>query len=164
MSQNVTIRTATPADRAAIGRLWQELMEFHYQLDPERFELTEDALEIHLRWLDEWLADPDRIVLVADTGGEIVGYIMGNPDEGPPVYKRRWHGAIHDTCVATIWRRRGVGRKLVAALLDWFRERGMPEVRVSAWATNRVSNAFWRAMGFEPKTIGMNLRLDLSGE
>ena len=107
MSDAVQIRRATPADRAAVGRLWRELMEFHYRLDPRGFELREEALDIWLPWLDEWLADPERIVLVADTGGEVVGYIRAKPEEGPPVFKRRRHGAIWDTCVTQALRRRG---------------------------------------------------------
>lgn len=162
MSDAAEIRRATPGDRAAIGLLWQELMEFHYQLDLRAFEMREDALDIWLRWLDEWLTDPDRIVLVADTGHELVGYIMGKLDEGPPVFKRRQHGAIHDTCVAASCRRRGVGRKLVAALLDWFRERGLTEVHVGAAACNPVSNAFWRKMGFEPHMVQMRRLVDLA--
>jgi ribosomal protein S18 acetylase RimI-like enzyme len=163
MSQDITIRRATPADRAAIGRLWQELMAFHHQLDPEAFELREDALDIWLPWLDEWLADPDRIVLVADTGRALVGYTMGRPEEGPPVFKRHRHGAIWDTCVTQALRRRGVGRKLVAALVDWFRERGLAEAHVSAAARNPVSNAFWRAAGFRPHMIQMRRLVDLDG-
>ena len=162
MSDDPHIREATLEDSAAIGRLWQELMEFHYQLDLRAFEMREDALEIWLRWLDEWLTDPDRIVLVADTGHELVGYIMGKPDEGPPVFKGRHYGAIHDTCVAASCRRRGVGRKLVAALLDWFRERGLTEVHVGAAAYNPVSNAFWRKMGFQPHMIQMRRHITTS--
>jgi GNAT superfamily N-acetyltransferase len=160
MSGSVQIRQATPADRAAIGRLWQELMEFHYQLDPRGFEMTDNALEIWLRWLDEWLADAERTVLVADSGGDVIGYIMGRQEEGPPVFERRAYGAVWDTCVAASWRRRGVGRKLVARLLDWFGERGMTEVHVSAAASNPVSNAFWHQMGFEPHMIQMRRSLE----
>ncbi len=155
MTGPVRVRTATPADRAAIGRLWQELMDFHTHLDPEVFDLRDDALAIWLDWLDEWLADLDRVVLVADAGSEVVGYIMGKPEEGPPVYKRRQYGAVHDTCVTQTWRRRGVGQALVVALLEWFRARGLVEAQVGAAARNPVSNPFWRAMGFNPHMVQM---------
>ncbi|UCC67838.1 MAG: GNAT family N-acetyltransferase [Armatimonadota bacterium] len=162
MTESVTIRRATADDRAALGALWHELMDFHYQLDPEGFQMRADALDIWLPWLDEWLADPERVVLVADAGHHLVGYIFGKPEEGPPVYERRNHGAISEVCVTAGWRRRGLGRQLVAALLDWFRERGLTEVHVSAATCNPVSNAFWRAMGFHPHTVQMRRALAMA--
>ncbi len=155
MTQDIAIRRATPADRAAIGRLWQELMDFHRGLDPDAFALADDALSRWLEWLDILMADENRVILVAVAGTGIVAYVHGTVDEGLPVYRQRRHGTICEICVTEGWRRRGVGSGLVAALSDWFRERGLTAVHVGAAACNPVSNAFWRRMGFEPYTILM---------
>ncbi len=156
MTQDVTVRRATPADRVALGRLWRELMDFHCRLDPDAFALADDAPSSWLDWLDTAMPDADRVVLVAETDEGIVGYTHGTVDERPPVYRDRHHGTICEICVTEGWRRRGVGSGLVAALLDWFRERGLTAVHVGAAACNPVSNAFWRRMGFEPYTVLMH--------
>ena len=161
MSNDFRIRQASPTDRAAIGRLWQELMDFHSGLDPDAFLLAPGALDAQLRFLDERMADEDSMVLVADTGQTLVGFIVGRLEEGPPVYQHRQHGAIWDTCVTQSWRRRGVGRKLVADLLDWFRQRGLRDVDVGAAACNPLSNAFWHALGFRPHMIRMRRAVDV---
>lgn len=162
MRGSFEIRRATSTDREAIGRIWQELMAFHADLDPEAFELRDDALSIWLDALDKWTEDPERIVLVADAGTELVGYTIGKHDEGPPVYRRRKHGTICDTCVTRNWRRRGVGHALVVALLKWFRENGLTEVHLGAAACNPVSNAFWRKMGFHPHMTQMRRHITTS--
>jgi len=155
MSDAAQIRRAVPADRAALGGLWGELMDFHRGLDPNTFALADDALSRWLEWLDMLMADENRVVLVAAAGADIVGYVHGTVDERPPVYRQRRHGTICEICVTEGWRRRGVGSRLVAALFDWFRERGLTAVHVGAAACNPVSNAFWRHMGFEPYTVLM---------
>lgn len=164
MTDQPRIRQATAADRAAIGRLWRELMDFHHQFDDRAFALVPDAAEIWLRQLDASLADDSSLVLVAEVDGRLIGYAAGNLSEAKPMFQHGPYGAIGTFYVTETWRRRGIGRRLVARLLDWFRQRGMPEARVTAWASNPVSNAFWRAMGFQPKTIGMNLVLDRPGD
>jgi len=153
------IRPATADDRQAIGRLWQELMTFHAALDPTEFTVKEGALSLWLEWLDSNIEGEDSAVLVADAGGEIVGYILGRVGERPPVYQDRALGEIHEISVTQTWRRRGVGRQLVAGLLDWFHERDLTRIRVSAAACNPTSNAFWRAMRFEPATNYMRRRI-----
>jgi GNAT superfamily N-acetyltransferase len=164
MTATVHIRPATPDDRAAIGRLWRELMDFHHQFDDRAFALVPDAAEIWLRQLDASLTDDNCLVLVAEVEGQLVGYAVGDLSEAKPMFQHGPYGAIGTFYVTATWRRRGIGRRLVERLLAWFHQRGMPEARVTAWASNPVSNAFWRALGFQPKTIGMNLLLDRPGD
>ena len=160
MSDQVTVRRATEEDRDAIGRLWQEMMDYHCTLDPEVFALAEDALSCWLEWFDTILPEENRIVLVAEADGQLIGYIHGTVGETPPVYAQRKHGALVEISVTASWRRRGVGGKLVAALFDWFRERGLAEVRVSRSAHNPLATAFWREMGFEPHMVQMRRELE----
>lgn len=160
MTETIQIRTAARHDRGALGRLWQELMDFHYELDPQAFAPSEDALSCWLEWLDKLMADENRAILVAETDEGLAGYIHGTVDERPPVYEERRHGSICAICVGEDWRRRGVGQALVVALFEWFRNRGLAHVHLSAAACNPVSNAFWRAMGFRPHMVQMRRSLE----
>ncbi len=160
MSDQVTVRRATAADREAIGRLWQEMMDYHCTLDPEAFALAEDALSCWLEWFDTILPDENRAVLVAEADGQPVGYVHGTVGETPPVYAQRKHGAIVEISVTSGWRRRGVGGKLVAALFDWLRQRQLAEVRLGRPPRNPLATAFWRKMGFEPYMVQMRRVLE----
>jgi len=160
VAQEVTIREATPDDSAAIGRLWQELMSFHRDFDPRRFCLAPDALHTWDQYLAEHMRDEGRLVLVAEAHGHVVGYALAGVGQDPPVFSTAPHGLVGDFCIAAQWRRRGLGRQLFAGLVSWFRARGLREVRLSAHASNPVSNAFWQAMGFQPYLIRMRRSLE----
>jgi ribosomal protein S18 acetylase RimI-like enzyme len=155
MNDDLRVRDATLEDRGAIGRLWREMMEFHADHDPRFFHLKPDALDIWLEHLDECMSDEENAILVAEAGGELVGFAMGRPGEDPPPFASPRHGFVTNFAVTAAWRRRGVGRRLVAALAEAFRAQGITEMRLTVAAGNPASNAFWREMGFEPWMVSM---------
>jgi GNAT superfamily N-acetyltransferase len=157
MSATVTIRTATFEDREGLAELWQELMDFHRDLDPGAFDLAPDAQSRWIEDFDEWLVDEHRRLLVADTGSGIVGFIIGVIGGRRSIYEQLSQGMIGDTCVTKGWRRRGVGTLLVRELVAWFRGRGVSHICVHLAAANPISNSFWREMGFQPFMVQMRL-------
>jgi GNAT superfamily N-acetyltransferase len=128
--------------------LWEEMMDYHARLDP-RFRPASDGRDHFRTTLREWMADDTTRVLVAEHSGELVGYTIGRTAENPPVFEMRFLGHVSDICVAPKWRRRGIGRKLFAALRKWFRRQGYVVVQLNLAALNPVSQAFWREMGFQ---------------
>ncbi len=155
VNDQVEVRPAMAADREAVGRLWQEMMEFHRECDPRFFRLKPEALDIWIEHLDECLLDTRQFVLVAEASGELVGFAMGRPNEDPPVFESPPHGFVTNFAVTEAWRGKGVGRRLFEAAVEEFRKRGFAEVRLSMAALNPVSDAFWRKLGFEPYQVYM---------
>ncbi len=149
------MRKATVADRAAIGKLWLEMMEFHAQCDPRFFRMKPDALDIWLRHLDDCLASEGEFVFVADAGHELAGFAMGRPGEDPPPFASSPHAFVTNFAVTSTWRRRGIGRLLFEALLAEFGRHGLSDIRLSVSALNPASQPFWREMGFEPYMVTM---------
>jgi len=161
MAVEVTIRKAVPADRAAIGELWWEMMVFHRECDARAFRLKPraEATEIWLRHLAECMDDEKQIVLVADAGGELVGFGMGRLGEDPPCFDLPPHGFVTNFFVSERLRRRGIGRRLYEALAERFRGNEVAEIRLGVAAGNPASNAFWRELGFEPAMVTMRRAL-----
>jgi len=144
----VIVRRATFNDLEPVLDLWQEMMDYHARLD-KRFQPAADG-RVHFRQaVQEWMLDDLWRVLVALDGDEVVGYIIGHLADNPPVFETRHYGFISDICVATDWRRSGVGRQLFAAIRDWFRRHGITVIQLNVAALNPVSRAFWRKMGFQ---------------
>ena len=160
MTEEVRIRRAAMEDREAVGQLWLELMTHHAGLDPEAFRLADDALAQWYEIFEGRLVNENSLLLVAEAGGQVVGFIKGSIGEDGPVLVRRPYGYVGEISVTARYQRHGVGKRLYEALVARFRERGFAEIRLQISAHNPVSDAFWRAMGFSPYLLHMRCPLD----
>jgi len=146
--KGVVVRRARVGDLEAVLDLWEEMMAFHAKLDP-RFGPAKAGRAYFRETLREWMHDDNCTVLVAVTGGEVVGYTVGRIAENPPVFVMRHYGHVSDICVASHLRRAGIGNKLFAAACDWFRSQGLTVVQLNTASFNPVSRAFWKKIGFQ---------------
>jgi ribosomal protein S18 acetylase RimI-like enzyme len=60
---------------------------------------------------------------------------------------------VSDICVAEGHRRRGVGRRLLAAFEAAMRGRGCRQLRICSKATNHAALAAYAAAGFQPYEV-----------
>ena len=78
--------------------------------------------------------------IVAVGGGEVIGSIhVGVSGHG--------YGEI-GMAIAREWRNRGVGSALMAAAIDWARERGLHKLSLGVFAHNAAGLALYRKYGF----------------
>jgi len=146
----VVVREARPADLPALARLGAGLARWHHRLDPGRF-FTVDGLEEGYRWwLGKELRNRRAVVLVAARGRRAVGYAYGR------IQPRDWNtlrekcGVGVDLVVVPAFRRRGLGRRLVEALVERLAARGAPRVVIDVADGNPRAQAAFRRMGFRP--------------
>lgn len=154
------VRRATPADLAAIGRLGALLVRAHYEFDPERFmRPTSGTAAGYGSFLGTQLDDPDVAVLVAERGGEVIGYAYAGVEERDYMALRDRAGMLHDIIVDPSARRAGAGRRLLDAALAFLKSRGMPRVVLSTAAHNEPAQKLFAAAGFRPTMIEMTREL-----
>jgi GNAT superfamily N-acetyltransferase len=144
----VMVREAESEDREAVIRLWKEMMDFHAPIDG-RLRLGSGWRNEVARATRHWLRDRDTRLLVADSAGGVIGFVLGGVVDVVYGLKLSTHGHIAHLCVAGDWRRRGVGRLLCSSLRTWFLDRGMLSVHAYVSHFSPVSQGFWRALGFE---------------
>jgi ribosomal protein S18 acetylase RimI-like enzyme len=94
-----------------------------------------------------FLMGDQPLARVAEVGGRIVGVVIGEI--------RSWEFHLPPTGWITVlmvdpdYRRQGIGRRLLAEALDYFRERGVRSVRTMVgWSDGDVLS-FFTAMGFD---------------
>jgi ribosomal protein S18 acetylase RimI-like enzyme len=146
----VGVRPATPHDLDAIADMWVQMIDHHEQIDARIWKRADDGRQTFRGYVADSLSRDDRRVLVAEADGRAVGFLMGLiTGNHPPLVKRTW-GAIGDAFVLPALRRRGIGRRLVEAAIEWFTEKHVDGVKLSAAIANDAGSAFWQAMGFEP--------------
>jgi [ribosomal protein S18]-alanine N-acetyltransferase len=123
----VTVRPGRSEDLAAVRALDVEAFGIDAWSEPA--------------WRDEWDQVPDlRHLVVAVEAGEIVGFgllaaVAGVAD-------------LHRIAVTAPWRRRGVGRALVEALLAEARARRCDRMLLEVEAANEAALALYDRLGF----------------
>jgi len=132
---------------------------------PDAFTITVEAERHKPVWwwrdrLQSTCADPRRLALVAEVGGEPVGSVLGVVD---PAERALAH--LYALWVARDARRTGVATALIDAICSWARERGASTIDLSVTVGNDGAMALYERCGFvdtgerEPLRAGSPLRL-----
>jgi GNAT superfamily N-acetyltransferase len=141
------IRRATRDDTDAIARLWRELLDLHAGIDPVHGLRGGGgaALAVEVR---RALGAAAAALWVAEQHAGVVGFCLARHEQAPPLAVEASRVVVTELLVERTARRRGIGRALVAAALDWARAGGAARVEVRVAARNAEGQAFWRAQGF----------------
>ena len=112
------------------------------------------------RWRAEFFADPRHHLAVAVDGGTVVGMVSGvhyvHPDKAPELW-------INEVGVAPSHQRRGIARRLLAAMLAHARALGCGEAWVLTDAGNHAAMRLYASAGGTeqaPQPVMFNFRLD----
>ena len=143
----VAVRAARPEDWLAVQSLLRELDELHAELVPAYFR---PATRTERDWRT-LLGDSTALVLVAlDDVERPVGFlslrVYDTPADPTMVPRRRGH--VETLVVSASQRRRGIGRRLLAAAADWARARGATEMVLTTWVGNAEADAFYEKLGY----------------
>ena len=122
------LRRMTLADYDEIIALWRATEGIGLNESDER-----EAIGAYLA------RNPD-LSFVAVAGGRTVGAVLGGHDG------RR--GYLHHLAVTPDWRRRGLGRALVEAVLAELKQCGMLKCNIFLYAHNDTGRAFWENHGW----------------
>ena len=124
------IRPAHDNDRLPLAVLFAAVAE-------ERDGIaTEPPVDVEAR-AASWTIDG---ILVAVAGAEIVGSLY--------LDRSRFGFGDIGMAVAREWRGRGVGSALLAAAIEWARERGLHKLSLGGFAHNDAAIALYRKFGF----------------
>lgn len=138
MTQKLAIERCSDLDQPG----W---LEFRLALWPDA------TADDHRGYMAISLAQPERFLqlMMYDEARNPVGFIEGsirgdyvNGTETSPV------GFVEGVYVAPDWRRRGVARRLFAAIGDWAKARGCRELASDALLENEASQRAHAALGF----------------
>ena len=155
----VTIREGKQSDLQQVSSLWLEMINIHQSLNDRAWEPAPNGPEKYRECMEETLAQEERVLLVAEVEGEVVGFTHGSLGNSPPPMAPRRIGFITDLAVTASHRRHGIGRQLAETIIQRFAQRDADEVKLGAAISNQPAITFWRALGFEPLTYGMGRQL-----
>ncbi len=131
---SVGIRQAVVEDIAALLPLLRQLFSIE-----EDFVFDQESQHAGLELM---IASVDAVIMIAETNYKVIGMATGqtviSTAEGGPAL------LIEDVIVAESHRRSGVGGKLLSALADWSKRRGMKRMQLLADKNNEPAICFYK--------------------
>jgi ribosomal protein S18 acetylase RimI-like enzyme len=150
---------------ATLGRLGALLVTEHHLFDPQRCVAPRaDMAEVYGRFLGGQAEQPDKLVLVAELDGEVVGYAYAGVEGNDYMALRGPAGVIYDLVVDPAHRRQGIGAGLLDAAQAALAARGEPRVVLSTADRNIVAQQMFEKAGFRRTMIEMTRELREAGE
>lgn len=143
-----TLRRGRNEDWPGVAALLREIDELHAALAPSFFR---SAPRAELEWR-RLLADAHAAGFVVPGPGPepVVGVVMVRVYDTPaePSMQPRRRGHVETLVVGARSRRRGIGRRLLAAASEWARGQGAVEMVLTTWSGNDVADAFYQRLGY----------------
>jgi L-amino acid N-acyltransferase YncA len=136
----ITTRTARVSDAKAIQEIYAPIV----QQTAISFEESAPPVEEMAKRIAECLET--HAYLVAEKGGQVVGYAYGSPHRARAAYRRSVDTTVY---IAAECRRAGVGRALYGALLPQLQQRGFHAAFAGIALPNEGSVRLHEAVGFE---------------
>jgi len=129
--QTPSIRDAVTQDGTALLSLWHEAE-------------TEPGHTDDLQSIDQLIRYDPGAVIVADLDGRIVGSVIAGWDG--------WRGSIYRLAVAPLYRRQGLGRKLVRAAESRLAALGAVRLQAIVVENDVRATSFWRSTDWAEQT------------
>ncbi len=157
-----SIRSATLEDVDEIVGLYSKVIEALSRIPPKGFgETLKSPLDIHeeKEVLGRFLRERDTVLLVAEQGSVIVGFlaaaIVREPDDlvSPPYL------TVQYIYVDERARGLGVAKSLMRSVETWALERGIHTIELRVWSDNEPAKNLFQSLGYIPLEIRMAKRL-----
>ncbi|HZK07208.1 MAG TPA: GNAT family N-acetyltransferase [Bacteroidales bacterium] len=146
------IRKAKLQDIEQVTNYGLILLKQHSDLDPY-FVPTDAVEEVYRDFMERSLLSEDRLLLVAEIDGKIVGYAAAEIQARSPIFRIAKNGYINDVFVEEEFRKLGIAREFLTELKKWFESKGIKHVELSVLADNEVGKKTWAKFGFETYEI-----------
>lgn len=145
----VVVREATPEDSEALLAMWTEMRDLGGRMERVMPGPGDVALRDRLACVS---ADPETRALVAVVDGEVAGMALLTASAFAPLFEQRAVHA-HYLHVRDGFRRRGVGKALLAAAVAFADEVGAEHVMTSVLPQLRETQRFYARLGFSPVVV-----------
>ncbi len=158
---DILIRAPRVGDGDGLARCWLDAGAYYAAANPALFQVPEaDGLG---EWFEERLAatSDDRLMLVAEKDGQVVGYVLAAIQHPSPAAPRNFLRELGQVrvyvdilVVQAAYRRHGIGTQLMEAVEEWARDRGSNVVLLDTYIGSALSVPFYeRRMGYSRRSL-----------
>ena len=151
----ITIRPARTSDLDNLLKFEQAIIE------TERpFDVTlRSGDDVHYYDLAALIASPDAEVVVAEIDSKVIGSGSARIERSDDYLKHRTYSYLGFMYVVPEHRGKGVNKKVIAALENWSRSRGVKEMRLEVYDANAGAVTAYEKAGYAKLTVWMRKEL-----
>lgn len=161
-ANRIRIRAAVAEDADGIATVFLDSAAHHNRLDPARYFVPEHgAIADRYRNRRQHSAEKESSTLVAELGGDIVGFIDVRLEQFPdPMHRNIVYCFVSEIAVTSRHRSSGIGARLLHAAEDWGRRHGAQHALLEYHPANVRAGAFYeQRMGYSVASITVTKRL-----
>jgi ribosomal protein S18 acetylase RimI-like enzyme len=155
-STPVTIATIDASRLDAVHPLWLAMHRYHREIGSRPLVHDEDVAWARRRaCYEQWLRAGEAIVLLAQRGGQPVGYAVVHLQDGPDdtfPLGARW-AEIYSLAVAPEARGQGIGTHLLDEIDRRLAALGIRDVAIAAMVENAAALRLYQSRGFVPREV-----------
>ena len=155
----VTVRFARGDELERVNELRRQVNDLHVAGKPEVFKPGFcDELRDYIHAIQ---ADPNKAIVVAETGGIVCGFAILNHivrPENPFMFERNFLD-IDEFGVDDHFRRRGVASAMIRFIREYAKEKGYHRLELNMWEFNRNALAFYESAEFRTYRRYMEIHL-----
>ncbi|MBS7635632.1 GNAT family N-acetyltransferase [Candidatus Bathyarchaeota archaeon] len=144
---------------ASLRDLWLRLAEEMFKI--ESFIIpSESNADRWIRFVEESVAGGKGCLIIAECDSEIIGFTFATISrEFPLDVTEHAVGTINDVYVLPEFRRKGIGKRMVAECLEKIKARDVKNVWLSVLVENKVAIRLYEKLNFKIRSYGMFKRL-----
>jgi ribosomal protein S18 acetylase RimI-like enzyme len=145
------IRQAKDEDVNSIVALYARATKLMHQISPNGFgEALKSPLDIEQEResFTRALDDQGTVVLVAEQGGKVVGFIMGVVEKHPDDLLSAPYVTVQYLYVSEKFRRAGIAKTLIQAVENWAADKGLYTLELKVWNNNESAKDLFQSLGY----------------
>lgn len=160
MADRFDIRAMREHDASAVAGMWAEMASQHTRYDRQGWDFSADAVEKFRQYVVGQIPQKQAVVLAAvDEQDQPVGFLVGSVRENPPTMTVRMGAVITDLFVGRACRGQGVGKRLVEAAVERFRQLGAKDLSLVVATGNETAWEMYKKMGMHTVAYRMYKRI-----
>lgn len=116
--------------------------------------------DLHYQDIPGLIADKANTkLLVMEKDGQLIACGFGQIREDERIFKQQYYGYIGMVSVTEAQRGKGYVREIINALIDWFKTKGMHDVKLQVFSKNAGAVKAYKKLGFEEFLTTMRLEI-----
>jgi diamine N-acetyltransferase len=156
----ISVRKATADDYSSLCELFNEIDALHRDYLPHVFQRPNGAAREKDYYLG-LIADESVAFLVAEAGGDLVGFIHAIVRDAPaiPIFVPRRYAIVDSIVVRSGFQNHGIGRILMDNMQKWAIAKGATSIELNVYEFNETAISFYERLGYQTLSRKMSKEL-----